>query len=180
MPPRLAAASVPPTRLGCVEDLFAPPGNAWRSVSPRLRVLRRAVLVVSMSLVHLAAVVAAALLGLPRPVVLAPVALLVALLAWGWWAIGRNTAAWGYAERDEELYIKHGAVFRALVAVPYGRMQYVDVSAGPLYQAFRIARVHLHTAAPGTSAVIPGLPAEEAARLRDRLTALGEAQTAGL
>ena len=40
--------------------------------------------------------------------------------------------------------------------------------------------MQLHTASPGTSAHIPGLPAEEAARLRDRLTALGEAQAAGL
>ncbi len=38
----------------------------------------------------------------------------------------------------------------------------------------------MHTASPGTTAVIPGLPAEDAARLRDRLTALGEAQAAGL
>ena len=64
--------------------------------------------------------------------------------------------------------------------VPYGRMQYVDVQSGPLEQAFKIASVHLHTASPGTSARIPGLPAAEAARLRDRLTSLGESQAAGL
>jgi len=64
--------------------------------------------------------------------------------------------------------------------VPYGRMQYVDVEAGPLDQLFKIANVHLHTASPGTSARIPGLPAGEAARLRDRLTSQGEAQAAGL
>ena len=60
------------------------------------------------------------------------------------------------------------------------RMQYVDVQAGPLDRAYGLARVQLHTAAPGTSAHIPGLPADEAARLRDRLTAAGEAQAAGL
>jgi membrane protein YdbS with pleckstrin-like domain len=59
-------------------------------------------------------------------------------------------------------------------------MQYVDVQAGPLEQAYKVASVHLHTASPGTSARIPGLPTAEAARLRDRLTALGESQAAGL
>ena len=47
-------------------------------------------------------------------------------------------------------------------------------------RAYGIARIQLHTASPGTSAHIPGLPADEAARLRDRLTSLGEAQAAGL
>jgi membrane protein YdbS with pleckstrin-like domain len=59
-------------------------------------------------------------------------------------------------------------------------MQYVDVTSGPLEQLFGIASVHLHTASTRTSARIPGLPKEEAARLRDRLTSLGQAQAAGL
>jgi membrane protein YdbS with pleckstrin-like domain len=71
-------------------------------------------------------------------------------------------------------------MFRTLVVVPYGRMQFVDVQAGPVEQLAGIASVHLHTASPGTSARIPGLPAEEAARLRDRLTAMGESWAAGL
>jgi hypothetical protein len=118
----------------------------------------------------------------PLPVVVwLPVLLvLLALLGFGWLLIGRNTRWWGYAERDEDLTIKHGVMFRSLVVVPYGRMQYVDVQSGPVEQLFRIASVHLHTASPGTSARIPGLPADEAARLRDRLTTQGEAQAAGL
>jgi uncharacterized protein len=93
---------------------------------------------------------------------------------------GRRTRAWGYAERAEDLYIRHGVLVRNLVAVPYGRMQFVDVTAGPLERALGLAEVELHTATPGTRARIPGLDPEEAARLRDRLTALGQAQAAGL
>ena len=104
----------------------------------------------------------------------------VVAAATGWVLVGRNARWWGYAERDEDLYVKHGALFRRLVVVPYGRMQYVDVQSGPLERAFRVATVHLHTASPHTSARIPGLPAAEAARLRDRLTSLGESQAAGL
>ena len=105
---------------------------------------------------------------------------LLAVFLWAWWIVGRNAAHWGYAEEDDELHITSGAYFRRLVVVPYGRMQYVDVQSGPLDQLYGIAKVQLHTASPGTSATIPGLPAEEAARLRDRLTALGETQAAGL
>ena len=106
--------------------------------------------------------------------------ILVAATGWGWVLIGHNARRWGYAELEEDLYITRGALFRRLVVVPYGRMQYVDVQAGPLERAYGIARIQLHTASPGTSAHLPGLPADEAARLRDRLTSLGEAQAAGL
>ena len=94
--------------------------------------------------------------------------------------IGRNARSWGYAERDEDLFIKHGALFRELVAVPYGRMQFVDITSGPVEQLYGVATVHLHTASASSNARIPGLPAAEAARLRDQLTQLGEAQAAGL
>jgi uncharacterized protein len=40
--------------------------------------------------------------------------------------------------------------------------------------------VRLHTAAAATDARIPGLPSDEAARLRDQLASLGEAHAAGL
>jgi membrane protein YdbS with pleckstrin-like domain len=162
------------------EDLFAPPGNPWQRVSPALARVRRVVLSACLGVLAVAAVVLTVVLGLPGWL-LVPVlgALLVAELL-GWRAIGRQVALWGYAERDEDLYITRGLMWRRLVVVPYGRMQYVDIQAGPLDRAYGIARIELHTASPGTSAHVPGLPAEEAARLRDRLTDLGAAQAAGL
>ena len=45
---------------------------------------------------------------------------------------------------------------------------------------FGLASVQLHTAAAATDATIPGLDPAEAERLRDRLTELGEARSAGL
>jgi membrane protein YdbS with pleckstrin-like domain len=163
-----------------VDDLFAPPGNAWRPVSPQLRRLRHAALSGATAVALIALAVAAWVFALPLGVA-GPVAVVLLVLAgWGWWLIGRNVRAWGYAERDDDLYIKHGALFRELIAVPYGRMQFVDITAGPLEQLYGIASVRLHTASPRTNAKIPGLPADEAARLRDRLTELGESQAAGL
>jgi len=69
---------------------------------------------------------------------------------------------------------------RNLVVVPYGRLQFVDVHAGPLDRLAGVARVQLHTASASSDAAIPGLAPAEASRLRDRLAARGEARLAGL
>jgi membrane protein YdbS with pleckstrin-like domain len=97
-----------------------------------------------------------------------------------WILVGRRYRSWGYAEREDDLLVRRGVMFTRLSVVPYGRMQFIDVTAGPLERAFRLATVRLHTAAAATDARIPGLERDEAARLRDRLAELGEAQAAGL
>lgn len=95
-------------------------------------------------------------------------------------AIVRAVRAWGYAERDRDLLVRHGLLVRRLSIVPYARMQFVDVTAGPLERALGLATVQLHTAAAATDAKVPGLTPAEASRLRDRLTALGEDLGEGL
>jgi membrane protein YdbS with pleckstrin-like domain len=171
-----------------VEDAFAVVAG-WTRVSPRLRSLRRAILLgllVPAGLALAAALGAPALLGdtvdtrsglLTIGGVLLGVAVVAVL---GWRLVGRSYLSWGYAERDDDLLVRHGWMFRRLVVVPYGRMQFVDVTAGPLQRRFGLATLQLHTAAAATDATIPGLPPAEAARLRDTLAALGEARSAGL
>ena len=88
--------------------------------------------------------------------------------------------SWGYLERADDLVVRRGLLFRQTTVVPYGRMQLIDISAGPVDRLFGLATVQLHTAAAATDARIPGLPQEEAERLRDRLAILGEAQATGL
>jgi uncharacterized protein len=165
---------------GGVDDLFAPPAAAWQRVSPRLAVVRRALLAAWSALGLLALGLAWRLLSVDGRLVAAAAAGVLAVAAWGWWLVGRAVARWGYVETEDELAITRGSLHRRLVVVPYGRMQYVDVQAGPLDQLVGLATVQLHTASPGTTATIPGLLPAEAARLRDRLTEMGEAQAAGL
>ncbi len=95
-------------------------------------------------------------------------------------AVARRWAAWGYLEREDDLLVRRGVLVRRTSVVPYGRMQYVDVTAGPLDRRLGLATVTLHTAAAATDASVPGLRADEAARLRDRLVTLGEARQAGV
>ncbi|HZX04715.1 PH domain-containing protein, partial [Kribbella sp.] len=108
------------------------------------------------------------------------VVVIALVFVWAWILIGRNQRSWKYAEREDELLVSHGIMFRELVVVPYGRMQFVDVTAGPLERAYGMATVELHTATPATDAKIPGLHPDEAGRLRDRLSALGQSQAWGL
>ena len=122
--------------------------------------------------------VAGAVSGSGVPFGFAGAAVVLAALLWRF--VGRRYGSWGYAERDDDLLVRRGVMFARLSVVPYGRMQFIDVTAGPLERAFGLATVRLHTAAAATDARIPGLEREEAARLRDRLAELGEAQAAGL
>ena len=105
-------------------------------------------------------------------------ALLIMVIGLPW--IARRVRAWGYAERADDLVVGSGIMFRRLVIVPYGRLQLVDVTAGPLDRAFGLTTVQLHTAAATSDAKIPGLQPEAAADLRDRLAAKGEQRSAGL
>lgn len=86
----------------------------------------------------------------------------------------------GYAERADDLIVMRGVFVKRLGVVPYGRMQFVDVTAGLLERWMGIATVRMHTAAAATDATIPGVPATEAGLLRDRLAQKGEERSMGL
>ncbi|GAA2726341.1 PH domain-containing protein [Cellulomonas aerilata] len=157
---------------------FDPAGVEWKPVSPRLATARLATCAITLGVPAVAGAVAALWSGVAG-LWAVPVAL-AALLVWCVVLVPRQVRAMGYAERADDLLIRKGILFRSMVVVPYGRMQYVDVQAGPLARAYGIAQVQLHTASPGTDAAIDGLPADEATRLRDQLASRGEARLAGL
>jgi uncharacterized protein len=173
--PEVKSGTTPPPVAG--GEPFDPVGVEWSRVSAKLAAARRI----------------SGLIGLVGPVgLVVTLAVLLgagwlwwllvpaAIAVWSWWLVGRQVRAIGYAEREDDLLVRTGIMWRAIVVVPYGRLQYVDVQAGPLDRLFGIARVQLHTASASTDAAIPGLPPAEAARVRDRLAARGQAQLAGL
>ena len=94
--------------------------------------------------------------------------------------LARRVASWGFAERNEDLMVRRGVLVRRLSVIPYGRMQFIDITAGPLERTLGLATLRMHTAAAASDARIPGLEQEVASRLRDQLAALGQAQAAGL
>ena len=154
------------------------PGT-WNRPSPRLRYVRH---VEALASTAVAAVAIGILLALSESAIIT-VAGVLAVLAAGVVLdvlLQRRVGAWGYLEREDDLLVRRGLMVRRLSVVPYGRMQFVNVSAGPIERSFGLATVRLHTAAAASDARIPGLEAAEAARLRDQLAALGEASAAGL
>ena len=86
----------------------------------------------------------------------------------------------GYALREDDFLVRRGVLLRRTVAVPYGRMQLVDMKQGPMLRMLGLASVQLVTAAASTAAEVPGLARADAERLRDHLVRLAETRRAGL
>jgi membrane protein YdbS with pleckstrin-like domain len=154
--------------------------DTWTPVSPKLVTSRR----ITLGLVYLIVVAGVVLLfflpDVPRLVAGAAAAVAVVVFVWLWWLVGRRVRSFAYCERGDDLLVTSGIMFRRLVIVPYGRMQLVDVKAGPIDRWLGVTTVQLHTAAATTDASIPGLVPEVAASLRDRLARQGEQRSAGL
>lgn len=132
--------------------------------------------------------------------------MLVGLLGWGslaavlgvvfggwWWLIGGIPAlvtllslplafarvrSIGYALRQDDLLTRRGVMFREQKAVPYGRLQHVDVKQGVLDRMIGIYTLSVVTAA--SSVTIPGLTEQDSSGLRDHLIRVAETRRAGL
>jgi membrane protein YdbS with pleckstrin-like domain len=164
---------------GRVEITDVEAAAGWSRPSPQLRTMRRLeVGLVAVLMAVIAAVVSGTELGPAYAAATLGGVVVLALLAEVF--VGRRYGSWGYLERDDDLLIRRGVLVKRLSVVPYGRMQFVDVTAGLVERMFGIATVRLHTAAAATDARLPGLVVSEAGRLREQLTSLGEAHAAGI
>lgn len=92
----------------------------------------------------------------------------------------RQARSIGYQLRGDDLVFRRGILWQRMVAVPYGRMQLVDITHGPLDRGFGIAQLKLVTAAAATGVTIPGLTQAAAERLRDTLIDVAETRRTGL
>lgn len=87
---------------------------------------------------------------------------------------------WRYALRAHDLWIRQGVLWVTISVIPFARLQFVDTRQGPLDRLFGLSQLVVHTAALGTSGQLPGLDAEEAERLRERLTQVQPDETASV
>ncbi len=151
--------------------------ESWSLPNPRLLTLRRG----EVGAVALALLVIGVGLSFTNLAVGAALWLAAILVAGvGLAYVERRFRSWGYLERVEDLLVRRGVMFERLSVVPYGRMQTVEVTAGPLERSLGLATVQLHTASAASDARIPGLDRSTAADLRDRLVGRGEATAEGL
>ncbi|SNS63282.1 hypothetical protein SAMN06309944_1090 [Micrococcales bacterium KH10] len=147
-------------------------GAQWQAVSPRLVTLRRLSLSIVLVPAIVVLVIVLAVTQMWWPGLVAAALLVLWLLACV--LIGRQVRAIRYARRDDDLVIRKGVLARRLVVIPYGRMQTVDVSVGPLERRFGLASLQFQTASASTNATLPGLVATEAQSVREELVRLGE------
>ncbi len=92
----------------------------------------------------------------------------------------RRVRAIGYVLREDDLLFRRGILFERFIAVPYGRLQLVDVTRGPLLRMLGLSTLKFVTASAATGVNLPGLPEAEAEALRDRLIELAETRRSGL
>ncbi|PCN48940.1 hypothetical protein Csp2054_05080 [Curtobacterium sp. 'Ferrero'] len=159
-------------------------GTTWTRVSPKL-VWTELVTTVLIGAAVTAGVVVIGVVtgGFTRPagtvwtligIAVGIIALVTALLT------PRRVRSIGYALRDDDLVFRRGLMWQRFTAVPYGRMQLVDVARGPLDRALGMSELKFVTAAAASNVRIPGIPAADADELRDRLVDLAESRRAGL
>lgn len=92
----------------------------------------------------------------------------------------RQARAIGYMLREDDIVFRKGILWQRMVAVPYGRMQLVDITQGPLDRAFGISQLKMVTAAATSGVQIPGLTQAAAEALRDTLIEVAETRRTGL
>ena len=152
--------------------------SSWLRVSPKyvlvdlVGYLISGVVMVSLSLIPLLAFEWQ--LGWLPPTVIGAISLLTVALT------PRRVRSIGYQLRADDLLFRRGLMWKRVVAVPYGRMQLVDINRGPIARLVGLSELKFVTAAASSGVVIPGLPEPVAEELRDKLVALAESRRAGL
>lgn len=80
---------------------------------------------------------------------------------------------WRFELQADALFLHRGVFTRVRTVVPYVRVQHVDTQRNPLERALGLSRVVVYTAGSrGADVTIPGLRAERAVALQERLRTL--------
>lgn len=153
-------------------------GEGWHRISRRYLWTQLITTGALLLLVGVAAAVVAALVRQPWPLV--PGGILLVLLAVELAILPRRVRSIGYRLRADDLEFRRGILWQRQVAVPYGRMQLIDITHGPLDRGFRVAQLKFVTAAAASAVVIPGLDQSAAEALRDHLVGVAENRRTGL
>lgn len=83
--------------------------------------------------------------------------------------VTRRCRSWRYRFGDEALEVHHGVWWRTLAAVPYQRIQQVEVEHGPLQRRFGVVSLALRTASATSLGALPGIAVDDAEAVRRML-----------
>ncbi len=149
---------------------IAPPID-WQPLPARARALFLISSVPAVALLAAAAGFAfAAITDWVSPWLATPVALLLGLAFGAWLGLKRHKHTFWRLD-DAGLEVRRGRMWQRETRVPVTRVQHLDLKRGPLQRRRNLATLVVHTAGTEHSAVtIPNLDADDAERLRDRLS----------
>lgn len=160
------------------ENRLAIDDGTWHQISPRYVWVQFISTGTVFVLILAAALVASLAFGWTW--VWIPAGIVLFIMAWTLAILPRQARAYGFQLRQDDLVFRRGILWQRFVAVPYGRMQLVDITHGPLDRGFGIAQLKLVTAAASTGVTIPGLTQQTAEQLRDVLIEVAETRRTGL
>ncbi|HWK76259.1 MAG TPA: PH domain-containing protein [Microbacterium sp.] len=187
-PPPTTGADRPENRVlddGTYEKLREPRGagrldldGEWHQISPRYvtsQFVQNGILLAVLVVVALvlALVLHQTWVWIPAGILAAVTLITLAILP-------RQARAIGYMLRADDIVFRKGILWQRIIAVPYGRMQLVDITHGPLDRAFGVSQLKMVTAAATTGVQIPGLTQAAAEALRDTLIDVAETRRTGL
>ncbi|WP_100641813.1 PH domain-containing protein [Alteromonas facilis] len=76
-----------------------------------------------------------------------------------------------YAVREHDIHFGGGLWVKRLTSQPFGRVQHVEVSQGPIERLAGLSKLHVYSAGSGfQSFIIPGLPEQAAQTLRQLIS----------
>jgi len=158
-----------------------PDTDGWEGISPKHRIDEWLSITVFYGFLTLAAVVS---LWVPDILPFLPRWMLFVAIGVMWSVamifVPFRVRAMKYHLRDDDFVFRRGVIFQRQVAVPYGRLQLVDVSRGPVARVLGLSELRLVTAASSSGVTIPGVERVQALSLRDHLVAVAETRRAGL
>lgn len=152
--------------------------GVWHQISPKYVVSQ--VLQEALGVVVVAAVAIVVFLFTDQPWVFGVAGVILFFQLVSLVILPRQAKALGYMLRGDDIVFRKGILWQRMVAVPYGRMQLIDITHGPLDRLFGVAKLKMVTAAASTGVEIPGLAQGAADALRDTLIEVAETRRTGL
>ncbi|WP_426187714.1 PH domain-containing protein [Microbacterium sp. TWP3-1-2b2] len=150
----------------------------WHQISPRYVVSQFLQNGIFLALVVIAALIVG--LVLDQHWIWIPAGIITVMILITLVILPRQAKAIGFMLRADDIVFRKGILWQRIIAVPYGRMQLVDITHGPLDRAFGVSQLKMVTAAATTGVQIPGLTQAAAEALRDTLIDVAETRRTGL
>ncbi|WP_052664987.1 PH domain-containing protein [Nitriliruptor alkaliphilus] len=150
-----------------------------RPLDPRVITVWRFSTVTSMLLpTAVLTAVAVGFLGSPNGW-LVPAVLVVLTAVLAAWYPGARYERWRWRLTDLAVELERGVIVRQAEALPYFRIQQIDVAQGPIDRLLGLASLQVTSASASGSVTLPGIAADEAPGIRRALLARASSAVQG-